>query len=380
MHILHIITGLGRGGAEANLFRVISADADNRHSVISLTDIGEYGRKFRDVDVDVSALNLRSSLFGIVRGVSTLRSWIASQSPDVVQTWLYKADLFGGLAAWLAGHRAIVWNIRSSPPSIRFTRPETLITLILLAMFSWWLPSKIVACGENPRRAHSKLGYRTSKMVVIPNGLDENRWHRDVGVRRRFREDISVSEDTLVFGQIANYHPRKRHSLLLRAFKVLTDEVPNVHLILGGEYVDSSNHDLTSLVDELSLSGVVTLAGKQRNSRHMLEALDVLVSPSAWEGFPNVVLEALFMGRPCLVSNAGESARVVGPGGWVFTPETVKGLAHHLIQSARIGASALREVGESGREHARHTYSELRMVQGYQRLWLEVQAGYSKRN
>lgn len=374
MLILHIITGLGRGGAEANLFRIVSSDVANSHVVISLTDFGEYGDKLVERGVDVLALGMSASLRGVWQGVVALRSHVASNSPDVVQTWLYKADFLGGLAAWFAGHRAIVWSIRSSPPSLSFAKPSTFLSFGLLVLFSWWVPSRIVACGEVLRKSHARLGYRSSKIIVVPNGLAESEWIPSAKARSIVRERLQIGEAVLTFGQIANFHPIKRHSLLLKAFKKLSEEAPDVHLILAGQDVDDSNQELVSLVDRLSLNSRVTLAGKQSDSGAILNGLDVLVSPSASEGFPNVVLEALFMGRPCVVSDAGESARVLGPGGWVFAPENVKGLSRVLIDAARIGDDSLRRIGSLGREHAIRAYSEERMVTAYQKTWSEVYA------
>lgn len=374
MHILHIITGLGQGGAEATLFRVISADKTNQHTVVSLTSAGDYGGKFRTIGIDVLELKMASSFIGMIHGITALSSLIRENEPHIVQTWLYKADLMGGLAAWLAGHRAVIWNIRSSPPELKFSKPSTFFSLVLLTLFSWWIPSRIVACGEAPRQSHASIGYRSSRMRVIPNGLEASIWRSNEKDRLLSRSRLKIRDDVLTFGQIANYHPIKRHSLLLRAFKQFSHQVASVHLVLAGQNIDKTNKELVSLLEELSMTRNVTLAGKQKDSRALLNAIDVLVSPSASEGFPNVVLEALFMGKPCLVSDAGESARIIGPGGWVFAPETVEGLSNALIDAANIGASSLREIGASGRHHVMDAYSEHAMVAAYQRIWLEVEA------
>lgn len=379
MRILHIITGLGQGGAEATLLRVISADVTNSHSVISLTGAGEFGEKLERIGISVLTLGMSTSVWDVWRGVKSLRSRILNDSPDIVQTWLYQADLLGGLAARLAGHRAIVWNIRSSPPSLRFGKISNFLTVIVLTLLSWWLPSRIVTCGEEPRSSHKKLGFRSSKMTPIPNGLAETQWLADNSRRSLVRENLGLGETVLTFGQIANYHTVKRHSLLLRAFKEISDEFASVHLVLAGENITDSNRDLTSLIDKLSLNSQVTLVGKQSDVREVLDALDVLVSPSASEGFPNVVLEALFMAKPCVVSNAGESATVLGPGGWVFTPETVGGLSKALTDAARVGPVSLREIGEKGRKHVIESYSEEKMVASYRMMWSRVHEQQFKR-
>src|SRR5208337_1953838 len=109
----HVITGLGLGGAEAVLYRLVAASINTRHEVISMTDEGVYGPLLRDLNTPVHALGFPRG--GLTRsGLQRLLRLIKAIKPDAVQTWMYHADLVGGLAARTAGVRAICWGIRNS--------------------------------------------------------------------------------------------------------------------------------------------------------------------------------------------------------------------------------------------------------------------------
>ncbi|MGE8636156.1 MAG: glycosyltransferase, partial [Achromobacter piechaudii] len=114
LHVLHVITGLGQGGAESVLLRLATyPEPGVTHTVVSLTDEGIYGERLRAAGVTVHALGMKRGRVSL-GGFLALRRLIANSRADVVQTWMYHADLIGGLAARMAGVRAIAWGIRNS--------------------------------------------------------------------------------------------------------------------------------------------------------------------------------------------------------------------------------------------------------------------------
>jgi glycosyltransferase involved in cell wall biosynthesis len=172
--VTHIIAGLAPDGAERMLHRLVSSMDSNRfeNEVISLTDLGPMTEKFRASGIRVRAL-------GMSRGsanpyyLAKLAGWLRKLPPQqIIQTWMYHADLVGGLAAKLAGCSGLVWNIRHSDLHPGVDKRHTIWTAKACAALSNRLPRRIICASESARTFHEKLGYAHDRMVVIPNGFD----------------------------------------------------------------------------------------------------------------------------------------------------------------------------------------------------------------
>ena len=208
MKIVHIIVGLDQGGAESVLLRLVTIRSEFEHSVISMMDDGAYGGRLRAAGIDVHNLRMprgRLTLQGLWRLFRLLRQL----KPHVVQTWMYHADLVGGIIARLAGCKRVVWGIRHSDTADLTC--ATRAVLRLNAKLSRHVPSAIVSCSERAEKLHTNLGYDVSKFRIIPNGYDLTRFAPDEESRKRLRSEWRI-EDNDVFGLVARWHPQKDHS------------------------------------------------------------------------------------------------------------------------------------------------------------------------
>ncbi len=160
LRVIHVITGLGQGGAESVLFRLATyPDQRVRHSVVSLTDEGVYGARLRTAGVPVHALGMPRGRLTL-DGFLALRRLLASERPDAVQTWMYHADLIGGLAARLAGIRAVAWGIRNSGAHLRRSSRSARLVLKLCALLSGRVPATIICAARDAAVRHEQYGYR----------------------------------------------------------------------------------------------------------------------------------------------------------------------------------------------------------------------------
>ncbi|MGI0013727.1 MAG: glycosyltransferase, partial [Nitrososphaera sp.] len=147
--VVHVIIGLNVGGAELMLKRLIESHQDNpkyRHSVISITLVGKVGTQLQEIGVEVRALGM-CSLMDIPRVLLQLVRMIRAERPDIVQTWMYHADLLGGLAARLAGNRRVIWGVRTTDVESGGKR-VTLWVRQVCAWLSRRLPYKIVCAAD----------------------------------------------------------------------------------------------------------------------------------------------------------------------------------------------------------------------------------------
>ena len=153
MRVVHVITGLGQGGAEAVLYRLVETPMTGcEHVVISLTTEGVYGERLRALGIPVHALHMRglADLLGVVRRLVRL---LRSLRPDVIQTWMYHADLVGGIAAKLVG-KPVVWGVHHSSLEKKYTKRSTRLVAGALARISHFVPGAIVSCSVKATGAH----------------------------------------------------------------------------------------------------------------------------------------------------------------------------------------------------------------------------------
>lgn len=378
MRIAHVITGLGQGGAEAVLFRLATyAETPTRHVVISLTDEGVYGPRLRAAGITVHTL-------GLARGRITLgallqlRALLRDEAPDAVQTWMYHADLIGGVAARLAGIRAVAWGIRNSGNHLDRSSRSARLVLGLCARLSAWVPRAIVCAAQDAAKRHQALGYRGQKMVVIPNGYDLSRYAPDPEAGARMRARWEVPQDAVLVGCVARWDPLKDHANLLGALALLRQQQGGaaVRGVLVGRGMTPANGELLALIEAQGLTGSVLLAGPSDDIPAVMNALDVHVLSSCAEGFPNVVAEAMACGTPCVVTNVGDAAYIVGETGVVVPPQQPQALADGMAQMlARIAGDGRAATGEPGRQRVLSMFDLTRMVQAYETVWRRIAGG-----
>lgn len=382
--VLHVVTGLADGGAEASLDRLCRADEAHRHHVVSLMDDGRYGAPLRRAGVTVTSLGMprgRLRLHGVLELLRLLRR----ERPFVVQTWMYHADLIGGLTARAAGLRNVLWNIRHSDLDAQATRASTRLVARICAALSGRVPRRVICCAEAARLAHVALGYRSERLIVIPNGYDLSALAPDGAAGRSFRASLGISEETPLIGMVARLAAEKDHPNLLAALAAVRREGVSFHAVLIGRDMEQANAALSRMIAEHQLEDVVTPLGPRTDIPAVMSGLNLHVLASQSEGFPNVIGEAMACGTPCVTTDVGDAARIVGNTGWVAPPRDPGALAQAIID-------ALRELEDAGRWTARKTaararieehFSLERMVKAYEDVWMETslstQPGFGKR-
>lgn len=328
---MHVISSLNVGGAELMLKRLIEAQqriGKNRHTVISLNGMGKVGQQLQSLEVEVQTLGMRSFL-DIPRVLWQLTRQIRASRPDIVQTWMYHADLVGGLAARLAGNRHVIWGVRCSAIPQRGLS-ATRVVVFLCSRLSRFLPRVIVCCAESVRGAHVKIGYDRRKMAVIPNGFDLRQFTADLALRQQARGSFGFAEGDLVVGIVGRFDPLKDHRNFILSATTLARKVDRVKFLMVGRGLDSTNAMLQAWLHESEFGHKFVLAGEIGDVPRCLAAMDVFCLSSSNEGFPNVICEAMAMNVPCVVTDAGDAAEIVSDAGIVVAPYDSKALSDAL--------------------------------------------------
>ncbi|MBX6365664.1 MAG: glycosyltransferase [Gemmatimonadetes bacterium] len=350
VRVVHLITTLDTGGAEAMLHKLLGRLDPGvfDSSVVSLTDEGSFGPAIRELSIGVCALGMRRGVPD-PRALLRLRRELARSRPHILLTWMYHADLLGTIAARMAGVPVLAWSIRRASTDWRHLAPPTRAVVGLLARLSS-TPDVVLVNSHAGREAHLRVGYRPRRWELIPNGFDTALFRPCPECYGRFRAELGVTPETLLVGLVARYDPVKDHDTFLRAASRLRDAQPQVHFVLAGSRVDASNCVLTSRVRELGLAGRVHLLGNRRDLPQVLPALDVLALSSVSEGMPNIVGEAMAAGVPCVVTRVGDAARLVGDTGYAVEPRDAEALAAALSRLLALGRDGRRRLGESARQ------------------------------
>ena len=371
MKIIHIITGLSDGGAEAVLYRLCSEDKINTHIVISLTEKGKYGSLLLEKDIQVHWLGMPRGRVGL-SGISKLYRLIRNLKPDVVQTWMYHADLIGGLVARLAGANKIYWGIRASSLEIGKSSWRTIVVAYINALLSRWVPTGIVCCADRAQQTHQQLGFAVDRFTVIPNGYNLDYFKPDSEGRKKLRAELEINEQTLLLGCVGRFDPQKDHQNLLAALAIIKQNGVSFRCILVGRGLNTDNAQLVSWVNRYDLQDEVLLLGQRTDIPAVMNALDLhILSSSYGEAFPNVVAEAMACGTPCVATDVGDAAYIIGHTGWIAPPSDASLLAN-AIHSALVCYSNHDE-WESRRVAARNrvveTFSLEKMIAAYHSVW-----------
>ena len=382
LHVVHIISGLGQGGAETVLHRLVAApDPKAVHTVISLGDEGVFGARLREAGIAVHAMGMKGSPVAAAKGYWKLYRLLRLLQPDVVQTWMYHADLIGGIAARLAGVRALAWGIRNSGADLRHGSRSAHIIAQLCALLSRWVPGVIVACADEAAKRHRELGYDPDKLLVIQNGYDLSLWGPDPKARETLREQFGVAQDTPLVGSVARWNPLKDHENLVQALAHCAQRHPGMKCVLVGEGMDAANRELAGLLNRHGLADKVLLLGRRDDVPRILAALDVYVLSSRAEGFPNVVAEAMASGLPCVVTDVGDAAHIVGDTGWVVAPRDPMALADAMDEAISLlgneaGRAQYSDRAARGRQRVESNFGLEVMRARYLTVWQRLAADY----
>ena len=373
MRVVHIITGLGDGGAEHTLFKICKYDDINKHIVISLKGSGKYSSLLKKLGIKVYCLNVN---FFSIHKFFFLIKLLHSLKPEVVQTWLVHADFIGGITARLAGIRNIIWNIRYSNLKIGKAKLTTILIIKILAKLSFLIPQSIIINSKRAKKIFVIEGYDKKKLKFIPNGFDLSILKPKKFKKISFKKKIKIKKLVPLIGNVARYDKKKDHLNLLKALSIIRAKSINFFCILVGSNIDKNNFILISEIKRLKLSNNVKLLGQNDNISHVMNGLDIFVQSSSYgEGFPNVVAESMACGAPCIVTDVGDAGFIVGNTGWVVPP-------NNSIKLAKAIEKALNELGTNN-WNKRHRKARLRikenfninkMLQSYNKVWSRAQS------
>jgi glycosyltransferase involved in cell wall biosynthesis len=373
--IMHVITTLGPAGAETMLCRIISAMDSSRfeNEIVSLTGILDLAERMERIGVRVRTLGMKKRVPNPLL-VIRLAQWIRESRPDVIHTWMYHANLIGALAARVAGHVPVVWGIHHSALDPRIDKRRTMLVNRACALLSRRLPVRIACCSEASLRLHKELGYDAARLEVIPNGFDLEQVKPDPTARASLREELGIPKDTILVGMAARFHPHKDHRNFLRAAAQLHKQKPEVRFLLCGLDITRENSQLAGWIEAAGLRDCCHLLGLHQDMPRFFAGIDIATTASRSEAFPIVIGEAMACATPCVVTDVGDSAIIVGQTGIVVPPGNPTSLAEAWQKLIEAGQEVRRRLGMAARHRVQEHFAISIIVERYQAIYAQLAA------
>jgi glycosyltransferase involved in cell wall biosynthesis len=346
-------------------------------SVVNLSGSEGVASLFEDAGLQVWSLNLKPKMSDIFWGVKRLQRVVNEAKPDLIQGWMYHANMLASLTRWPNGRRGrampILWNIRRGLDDYAQRGLKTRCVIRANAMLSRTV-DRIVYCSPESKDQHEYFGFHSDSSLVLENGFDTDRFMPRPDQRKAFRDRYQIRDDEVIIGNIARFDLAKGHSFLIEAFGRVLKVRSNARLILIGRGVDESNQALRSVIDQHGCRDRVLLLGEQGAVENILAAFDIYCSSSISEGFPNAISEALSCGVVCVVTDTGASKQLVAGIGRVVRSGSAGDLAEALLATIDDGSEARELAGRHARERIIRNYGLRPVAERYNSLYRQVLA------
>lgn len=369
--IVHVIIGLNVGGAELMLQRLVVNSSKKevfQHSVISLTDLGIIGPKLQEQEIDVYSLGM-NSLSSLPSTLLKLRRLIKKINPDVVQTWMYHADLLGGLAAKSLGIENIIWGVRTTEVA-KSASSQTVYLSKICARLSNTIPSTIVCVAEASKKYHIGIGYNENKFKVIPNGFDTSRFYSNDSIRYSIRKQLNIEKDNLVIGHIGRFDYAKNQINFIKACISLLEKGFRFNIVMAGKNIDLYNPEICKLFRNNKYIDQFIFLGEISDTTFFYNAIDIFCLCSHTEGFPNVLGEAMASENVCLSTDAGDATLIMAPFGFhIISPnaeDIAEAIQSNILMSKNID---FKIIGKENRKKIERCYSIDSVINKFESLY-----------
>lgn len=330
MKILFLCRSLGVGGAERQLVLITKGLSQLGHSV-SVSVFYPGGTLEKDIrESNIPAISLQKrGRWDVIGFLFRLIKALKNEQPQIIYSYLGIPNILTAFLKPLFTEMGIVWGIRASYMDLSHYDWLASLSYRLERMLSRFADLIIVNSKAGFDYAVLK-GFPEDKMVVIPNGIDTDRFCPDLQARETIRSEWGIANKENLIGLVARLDPMKDHHNFLNAASLLKKKRKDVKFVCVGYGEKHTLQDLQNLSNKLGLTDHLIWTGLREDMTAVYNALDILCSSSYGEGFSNVIGEAMACGIPCVVTDVGDSAWIVGNAGIVVPPKSPEKLSDGL--------------------------------------------------
>lgn len=350
--VLHIITGLGAGGAETMMVQLATALQEQGlpQHVVSLRDRGAHAERLRDAGIGVTELEI-GSVLSAAGGLTRLALLVRRENPGVIQGWMYHGNVAAAAAHRVArkGTR-LMWNIRASNMDAerygRIIRWNARLSA---------RPDIVLTNSHASVDLHRGYGFRPRRLMVVHNGIDVEKYRPEPKKRAAIRKELGIDRDAIVAAVVARVDPMKDHGGFLEALS----ELPHVTGLLVG-----------AGTQELDLPAKVVALGLRQDVERVHRAADLIVMSSAYgEGFSNALAEGMSSGLVPVSTDVGDAKLIVGETGRIVPPGSPEMLSAAIEAEAALSSEVRYSRGMAARQRILDNFTLARAVEVYARLY-----------
>lgn len=364
--LLFLTTGLHPGGAELQLARLTKWLARRNWNVhvVSMLPEGAAAEHFESAGIRTTSLAMRRGVPD-PRAIARLINILRNERPVVFTSFMFHANVLGRMVGKMAGVPVNIASIRNEnfgghirDRAMQFTDWMSDVT----TTNSHLAAESLVRRGVVPKE----------RLRVIPNGLDVTPFRHDARSRDRLRREHGLSDNDVLWLAVGRLHKQKDYGGLLRAFKEVRNQVRRTHLWIAGE--GPLEQEITDTIRKLGLQDCCQLLGVRKDIPALLSAADCFVLSSAWEGLPNVIMEAFAAGKSVVATSVGGVPELVedGRSGYLAPPRDPNALSNTMLRLMALPKPERQRMGEAGRQHIIKNYELESVVDQWEALFLEL--------
>ncbi|NQV23060.1 MAG: glycosyltransferase [Rhodopirellula sp.] len=376
IRICSIINGTGgEGGAERMLQRVIrhGNTPEFEHLVLSIKNFQAVAQELTAEGINVQSLDVQTDYYKLPKAVLQLASRIRRFQPDVIQSWMYMADFFGSIAACLGSPSTpMIWTIRHSTLDPAIDSRALRGCAAGSARLSRRVPTKIVLNSHAAIPNHVAAGYDESKMQVIPNGFDVDRFSPSLQLRHETRARLGIPQNVPVVGRVARFHANKDHITFLKAAQMVLAHRPDTRFLVCGEPQTISTEQVQQDINSFGLADAVQLVELQSDIVPLNCSFDIATCSSITEAFPNVIGEAMSCGVPCVSTDVGDAAIIVDKTGRVVPPQNPQSFANAILELLALPEDDRSRLGIAARQRVIDNFELTHSTGKFLDLWREL--------
>jgi len=327
-HIFFLIRSLNIGGTERQLVELVKGLDKNTYEIT----VGLFYDEgiLREELIAIKGVKylplFKSGRWDYFRFGAWLIIALRRLKPHILYSFLPDANLLGLILGKIARVKRIVWGVRASNMDVSRYDWLAVVSLRMSALLSRF-PDAIIANSFGGIKFHRNIGYNTNRMMIIQNGIDIDRFKPDHLSRLKLRDEWGIDKNSVLIGIVGRLDPMKDHETFLKAAAIFLKKDNNICFVCVGDGDEFYMEKLCDLSNALGATESVIWVGSRYDMPGVYNAFDMLTLSSCGEGFPNVVGEAMACGVPCVVTDVGDSAIIVGETGIVVPSKDPQALA-----------------------------------------------------